>query len=117
MKNYWVSEEQPGDGESPRPNNLPTGGVREKSTRYLDNGSYLKVNNINFSYDFPTQLISKSGMSALKLYLTLTNPFIITKFRDFNPEVGDGNNPLTPGVMNYNYPLAKSAIIGINVSF
>ena len=117
VKNYWVSEEQPGDGESPRPNNLPTGGVREKSTRYLDNGSYLKVNNINFSYDFPTQLISKAGMSALKLYLTLTNPFIITKFRDFNPEVGDGNNPLTPGVMNYNYPLAKSAIIGINVSF
>ena len=113
VKNYWVSEEQPGDGESPRPNNLPTGGVREKSTRYLDNGSYLKVNNINFSYDFPTQLISKAGMSAL----TLTNPFIITKFRDFNPEVGDGNNPLTPGVMNYNYPLAKSAIIGINVSF
>ena len=106
VKNYWVSEEQPGDGESPRPNNLPTGGVREKSTRYLDNGSYLKVNNINFSYDFPTQLISKAGMSALKLYLTLTNPFIITKFRDFNPEVGDGNNPL-----------AKSAIIGINVSF
>lgn len=117
VKNYWVSEEQPGDGESPRPNNLPTGGVREKSTRYLDNGSYLKVNNINFSYDFPTQLISKAGMSALKLYLTLTNPFIITKFRDFNPEVGDGNNPLTPGIMNYNYPLAKSAIIGINVSF
>ena len=29
VKNYWVSEEQPGDGESPRPNNLPTGGVRE----------------------------------------------------------------------------------------
>lgn len=52
-----------------------------------------------------------------KALFNADEPFIITKFRDFNPEVGDGNNPLTPGIMNYNYPLAKSAIIGINVSF
>ncbi|MDR1555969.1 MAG: TonB-dependent receptor [Tannerellaceae bacterium] len=117
VKNYWKSESEPGDGESPRPNNLPTGGVRQKSTRYLDDGSYLKINNINLSYTFPTRMIEKLSLSSLRIYLTATNPFIITKFRDFNPEVSSSTNPLTPGQMNYNYPIAKSLIMGINVSF
>jgi TonB-linked SusC/RagA family outer membrane protein len=117
VKNYWKSEADPGDGESPRPNNLPTGGVRQKSTRYLDNGSYLKFNNITLSYTFRPNIVNKMYLNGLRVYLTATNPFIITKFRDFNPEVSSTTNPLTPGQMNYNYPLAKSFIMGINVSF
>jgi TonB-linked SusC/RagA family outer membrane protein len=115
--NYWKSEAEPGNGESPRPNNLPTGGVRQKSTRYLDNGSYLKFNNITLSYTFDPAIVNKMYLNGLRVYFTATNPFIITKFRDFNPEVSSTTNPLTPGQMNYNYPLAKSFIMGINVSF
>ncbi|GHU57341.1 SusC/RagA family TonB-linked outer membrane protein [Bacteroidia bacterium] len=115
--NYWKSEAEPGDGISPRPNNLPTGGVRQKSSRYLDDGSYLKINNINLSYNIPKKLFSKLGISDLRLYVTSTNPFIFTKYRDFNPEVSSSTNPLTPGQMNYNYPIAKSLIFGINISF
>lgn len=117
VKDYWQSESNPGDGESPRPNNLPTGGLRQKSIRFLDNGSYLKVNHINLSYTIPEQFVSKLYLSSVRVYLTTTNPFIITKFKDFNPEVSNNTNPLTPGEMNYNYPLAKSFIMGINVSF
>jgi len=117
VKNYWRSEAQPGDGESPRPNNLPTGGLRQKSTRFLDNGSYLKVNHINLSYTIPQKWITKAHISSLRVYVTANNPFIITKFRDFNPEVSSNTNPLTPGQMNYNYPLAKSFIMGVNLSF
>ena len=117
VKNYWKSEAEPGDGESPRPNNLPTGGLRQKSTRFLDNGSYLKFNNITLGYTFEQSLVNKLYLNGLRVYVTATNPFIITKFRDFNPEVSSNTNPLTPGEMNYNYPLAKSFIMGINVSF
>ncbi|MDR2912840.1 MAG: TonB-dependent receptor [Alistipes sp.] len=117
VKDYWKSESDPGDGNSPRPNNSPTGGVREKSTRYLDNGSYLKFNNITLSYQFDQSFAKRLSMSNLRLYVTATNPIMITKFRDFNPEVSNGNNPLTPGQMFFNYPLAKSYIVGINVSF
>jgi len=115
--NYWKSETEPGDGESPRPNNLPTGGVRQKSTRFLDDGSYLKINNINFSYIFPKKMVGKLFLSGLRVYATATNPFILTKFKDFNPEVSSSTNPLTPGQMNYNYPLAKNLIFGLNISF
>ncbi|MDR1201675.1 MAG: SusC/RagA family TonB-linked outer membrane protein, partial [Tannerellaceae bacterium] len=117
VKNYWKSEAEPGDGESPRPNNLPTGGLRQKSTRFLENASYLKFNNITFSYTFGPDIVNKMYLNGLRVYFTATNPFIITKFREFNPEVSSTTNPLTPGQMNFNYPLAKSFIMGINVSF
>jgi TonB-linked SusC/RagA family outer membrane protein len=117
VKNYWKSETEPGDGTSPRPNNLPTGGLRQKSTRFLDTGTYVKMNNVTLSYAFGEKIAGKLAMSQLRLYVTATNPFIITKFRDFNPEVASSNNPLTPGQMNYNYPVARSYIMGINITF
>ncbi len=117
VKNYWKSETEPGDGESPRPNNSPTGGLREKSTRFLDDGSFFRINNINLSYSFADQIARKLSISSLRLYMTATNPLLITKYKFFNPEVSSSGNPLTPGVEDYNYPLAKSLIVGLNVSF
>lgn len=117
VKNYWKSETEPGDGESPRPNNNPTGGLREKSTRFLDDGSFFRINNINLGYAFSDHITKKLSLSNLRVYITATNPLLITKFNFFNPEVSSGNNPLTPGVDDYNYPLAKSVIVGLNVSF
>jgi TonB-linked SusC/RagA family outer membrane protein len=117
VKNYWKSETEPGDGESPRPNNAPTGGLREKSTRFLDDGSFFRINNINLSYSFADQIARKLSISSLRAYVTATYPLLVTKYKFFNPEVSNSGNPLTPGVEDYNYPLAKSLIVGLNVSF
>lgn len=117
VKNYWKSETEPGDGESPRPNNAPTGGLREKSTRFLDDGSFFRINNINLGYSFNDDIARRLRISALRVYVTATNPLLITKYKFFNPEVSNSGNPLTPGVEDYNYPLAKSIIVGLNVSF
>jgi len=117
VKDYWKSESEPGDGVSPRPNNNPTGGLREKSTRFLDDGSFFRINNINVSYSFTDQIARKMSLSSLRVYITATNPLLITKYNFFNPEVSNSNDPLTPGVDNYNYPLPKSLILGLNVSF
>jgi len=117
VKNYWKSEADPGDGESPRPNNNPTGGLRQKSTRFVDNGAFFRVNNISLGYSLNNQVTRRLSFSALSVYVTATNPILITKYRFFNPEVSTNNNALTPGVSNYNYPVSKSLIIGLNVSF
>lgn len=117
VKDYWKSEGEPGDGVSPRPNNAPTGGLREKSTRFLDEGGFFRINNINLSYAFTREIARKLSVSSLRLYVTATNPLLITKYDFFNPEVSNSGNPLTPGVNDYNYPLAKSLIFGLNVSF
>ena len=122
VKDYWKSESDPGNGTEPRPNNNPSGGVRERSDRYLDDGSFIKVSNINLSYTFPERIVQTLQISNLRLYVTANNPFLFTKYKEMNPEVSsltnnNTYNPLTPGLSSYNYPVAKSLILGINVTF
>ena len=112
---YWKSESEP--GTMPRPNNLPKGGLREKSDRYMFDGTFTRVNNINLSYTLPEKIIQSLFLSNLRLYVTANNPFIVTNFIDFNPEVYNSSDPRYPGQMNYNYPIAKSLLFGLNVTF
>jgi hypothetical protein len=46
-----------------------------------------------------------------------TNPILISKNTNFNPDVSMNENPLMPGIESSNYPLPKSIIGGINVNF
>ncbi len=115
--NYWKSEQQPGDGVTPRPNDNPTGGFRLPSSKYLDNGTYLRFNNITLSYSIPAALARKIGLNGVRLYVNATNPILITKNTNFNPDVSMNENPLMPGIESSNYPLPKGIIGGINVTF
>jgi TonB-linked SusC/RagA family outer membrane protein len=118
--NYWKSEQEPGDGNTPRPNDGPKGGNREGWSQFhLMDGSYLRINNINFGYQIPTDLVQRLGLGSLRLYYTAFNPFIFTssEYNGFNPDVNNSGTALTPGVDINNYPVPKSHIIGINVSF
>jgi TonB-linked SusC/RagA family outer membrane protein len=117
QSNYWKSETDPGDGKTVRPNNDPKGGIRQKSDRYINNASFLRVNNISLAYQVPTKISEKIRLSSLRIYMTATNPILITKNRMFNPEVSNSGSSLTPGIDNDNYPVPKSLIVGLNVSF
>ena len=116
--NYWKSPEDPGDGKTPRPNDAPTGNVRgESSQRELDNGSYLRFNNITLGYRLPERVSKKLRLSSTRVYINATNPFIITKYTSFNPDSSNSGNSLTPGIDLNDYPLPKSISIGLNVAF
>jgi len=115
--NYWKSEQNPGDGHTPRPNDAPTGGVRLASQAFLDNGTYLRVNNITLAYNMPVKMAQKLSFQGLRIYVSTTNPFLITKFTTYNPDASTSDNPLQPGNESNDYPLAKSLIIGLNVTF
>ncbi len=115
---YWKSEQDPGNGQVPRPNDAPTGNNREPwNSRYLDYGTYMRINNVNLSYILPGSVSQKFGLNSLRFYISANNPFLFTKNESFNPDVSNSDNPLTPGIDNNNYPLAKSLILGLNVSF
>jgi TonB-linked SusC/RagA family outer membrane protein len=115
--NFWISEEQPGDGNTPRPNDEPTGGIREVSTRHLNDGSYLRINNISLSYELPSNIIQSLRINSIRIYLNATNPFIFSNTDGFNPDVSDSDNPLAPGEDYNNYPLPKSLSLGLNLVF
>ncbi|MEJ7739296.1 MAG: TonB-dependent receptor [Chitinophagaceae bacterium] len=116
--NYWKSPEDPGDGKTPRPNDAPTGNIRgESSQRELDNGTYLRVNNITLSYVLPDRVSKKLRLNSTRVYINATNPYIITKFTSFNPDSSNSGSSLTPGVDLNDYPLPKSLSLGLNVAF
>ena len=115
---YWKSEQEPGDGQVPRPNDAPTGNNREPwNSRYLDYGTYLRINNINLSYMLPASYVQRLRLNSARIYISASNPFLFTKNESFNPDVSNSDNPLTPGIDQNNYPLAKSLVIGLNLSF
>lgn len=115
--NFWISEEEPGDGNTPRPNDEPTGGIREWSTRHLEDGSYLRINNISLSYQLPNSISQKLSINSLRVYIIANNPFIFTDTEGFNPDVNRSGDSLYPGEDNNNYPLAKSLSLGFNIGF
>jgi TonB-linked SusC/RagA family outer membrane protein len=118
--NYWQSESNPGDGKTPRPNDAPTGGNREQWSQFhMMDGSYLRINNINFGYQISKEVVERLGLTNAKIYYTASNPFIITSkdYNGFNPDVNNSGTALTPGLDINNYPIPKSHIIGINITF
>lgn len=116
-RNYWKSETDPGDGKTPRPDDVPRGGLRLASSRYLDNGSYLRINNITFGYILPEKIFKSIDINSIRVYASANNPFIFTKNLSFNADVSNSGNSLNPGIDANNYPLPRSIVFGLNVTF
>ena len=116
--NYWKSESNPGDGKTPRPNDAVTGNNRAVSQRYLDGGSFMRINNITLAYTFPESLMSRIKLKSGRIFLNATNAITITKNTvSFNPDVSNSGSPLNPGVDFNDYPLPKTFTAGINIGF
>ena len=87
------------------------------SSAFIEDGSFFRVRNITLGYSIPGNVLEKINLSRLRLYVTAKNPIISTSFKGFNPQQRDNNNPLSPSDTQGVYPLNKSFVIGLNVSF
>ena len=83
----------------------------------VEDGSYLKLSNITLGYTFPRKMLSKIGISKLRLYATGSNLLTWTKYSGFDPEVSTMGSGLTPGVDFGAYPKSRSFVFGINLAF
>lgn len=100
-----ISHEAVKDGimEAPQP-----------ASRWLENGSFLKLDNLTLGYQFNVDKIKE--ISQLRLYVTGQNLFTITKYTGVDPEVSLSG--LAPGIDNRNYyPKTRSFLLGVNISF
>ncbi|MDX2048882.1 MAG: SusC/RagA family TonB-linked outer membrane protein, partial [Chitinophagaceae bacterium] len=91
------------------------------STRYLKNGSYLRLNNMALSYSFDTRKLGISKWaSALRVSLTGQNLLLVTDYDGYDPEVNTDrtiNGISSYGIDYLSYPKARSFIFGLMVSF
>ena len=87
----------------------------------VEDGSFLRLNNVNIGYSLPGSLISKLGMSQFRLYVTGNNLFIWTKYSGYDPEVSTTRSSayaaLTPGVDYSSFPRSRSYTFGLNITF
>lgn len=83
----------------------------------VEDGSFLRLNNITLGYTVPKKLLTRFNLSSLRFYATANNIHTWTKYSGFDPEVSTRNsNGLTPGVDWGAYPRSKTFIFGVNIS-
>ncbi len=88
------------------------------SDRYVEDGSYLRIQNITFGYKLPKNLISKAKITSLRFYVAVQNLKTFTQYSGYDPEIGAFNNSIK--LMNVDmghYPNPRSVTAGINVEF
>lgn len=88
------------------------------SDAYVEDGSYIRLQNISLSYTFPKKWIEHLFLTNVKLYMNIQNVFTITKYDGYDPEVGSlWGDALKNGIDYNRYPSPRIYTFGINVSF
>jgi len=112
----------PGDiSDIPRATSVDSNGNADINSRWVEDGSYLRVRDISLSYNFDQDVLDAINISGLRLYANLKNWFTITDYSGYSPEVNrninDESVALTQGVDYGSFPQAKTFSVGLNIEF
>lgn len=110
----------PGSGRNEIPRliyNDANGNYSNSSTFYIEDGSFMRIRNITLGYTIPANLIQKTRViSNCRIYVSAQNLFTFTGYSGFDPEVGS-TSPLNAGIDDGVYPVPRTFLLGLNVSF
>lgn len=84
-------------------------------SRFIEDGSFLRLKNITLGYTFPQRLTRKVFVSRLRVYATAENLLLFTKYSGYDPEVSMSSNPMMPGYDYGSYPKSRIVTLGIEV--
>jgi TonB-dependent starch-binding outer membrane protein SusC len=90
----------------------------QSSTRFLENGSYLRMRTLQIGYTVPESLVQKLKITSLRAYVSANNLFAITNYSGFNPDIGRSGSILDRGVDfgHVAYPIARVLSVGVQLS-
>lgn len=88
------------------------------SDRFIEDGSYIRLQNITLGYNIPASISRRLKMSRMRFYATGQNLYVFTKYKGLDPEVGAANqNVFLTGVDQGRYPIPRTISFGINADF
>ena len=90
------------------------------SDRFIEDGSYLRIQNVSLGYTLPKKWMQGIGISNVKIYANLQNLYTFTKYKGYDPEIGISygyQGSMLTGVDNGRYPSPRIYTFGINASF
>ena len=91
-------------------------GVGPSSSRFVEDGSYIRLKNLTFGYTLPKSVTSKWGISNLRFYLSGQNLFTITGYSGYDPEVSSRTGNYNLGFDGGSYPATRSYTFGLNLT-
>jgi hypothetical protein len=114
--NYW-SPSNP-TSNIPAPRTGTDNANLQISDRYIQDGSYLRIQNVNLGYSLPVNWVKQIKLNKLRVYTSVQNVYTFTKYDGFDPEVGLRNQgPTLTNIDVGRYPSARTYVFGINAEF
>ena len=102
--------------ENPRMYANASDNTKGNTTRFLENGSFLKLKNLQLGYSLPETLSRKFFVQRLRVYVSAQNLWTITKYKGYDPEL-ICTNVFAQGYDSGQYPNARQYTVGLQVSF
>ncbi len=114
--NRW---QQPGDITMVPQARLAYGNGVQASSRYLEDGDYLRLKNVTLGYNVPSSVLEKANLRSLRIYMTGINLATFTNYSGWDPEVNTDyrSSNINQGNDFYSAPQAKTLTFGLNVGF
>jgi TonB-linked SusC/RagA family outer membrane protein len=110
--NRWT-----GEGTSNVEPRVTNGGHNyEVSDRFIEDGSFLRLRNVQIGYSFPKPALERVKLQNFRVYLSGTNLFTLTKYTGYTPEIG-GGNVLGTGYDAGLYPISRTFNVGVSANF
>jgi len=91
-----------------------TNGNNRASDKYVEDGSFIRFKTISLGYTLSDKLLEKAHIHALRVYVNVSNAFLITRYKGMDPEIGSWN-PLNAGYDNGFYPQPRVFTVGASL--
>ncbi|WP_158281442.1 SusC/RagA family TonB-linked outer membrane protein [Sediminitomix flava] len=114
LLNAWTPENT--NTDIPRNVVVDNNGNYMMSDRFLEDGSYFRLKNLQFGYTLPQSMCERLKLQKLRAYINADNVFTLTGYSGYDPEVIP-SSALTQGVDYGSYPMFRTFTAGIQVSF
>ena len=93
--------------------NDPNQNFSRSSDFYIEDGSFLRLKNVQLGFNMPRNAASKIGIDNLRIYVAANNLLTFTKYSGFDPEIGGGSYGVDRGF----YPQPRTFMVGLNGTF
>ncbi|KKM92726.1 hypothetical protein LCGC14_1215610, partial [marine sediment metagenome] len=111
--NAWTPDNQDTDIAQIRP--IAAGYDTNNDSGKLKDASFLRGRNLMLSYVFKPELVQRLHLNRLRLYTSVQNFFVSTKFPGYDPETSNGGGTFDQGFSLYDYPRPRTFVLGLNI--
>jgi outer membrane receptor protein involved in Fe transport len=83
---------------------------------FVEDGSFLRIQNVQLGYTFPAEVMERFGADKLRVYVSVNNLYTFTEYKGYDPSASSGA-PIGAGIDLGFYPVPRTYLLGLNFKF